>query len=75
MGVHRDKCLHFFFMEAFEQHAFEQAPLKPLVYRRYVNDIFLIWQHGQVPLKPFIQDLNARYDSINFMVQMVFALS
>ena len=38
-------------MESFEQEAFQLAKNKPRLWVRYVDDTFVIWQHGLDKLK------------------------
>ena len=34
----------------------ESQTLKPLVWFRHIDDIFLIWTHGEEKLKKFMED-------------------
>lgn len=56
-------------MEAFEQEVLDQAPLKPLIFWRYIDDTFLLWKHGQEALDKFVNYLNNVYDSIKLTLQ------
>ena len=40
--------------------------LKPLVWWRYIDDIFALWMHGEETLKEFIDDLNIAHFTIKF---------
>ena len=42
------------------------APYKPLLWWRFINNIFLIWQHGEEKLKQFIDSLNQAHESTLF---------
>ena len=53
------------FMGKFEQLAIENAPLKPFVWWRYIDDIFMIWTEGEDSLKTFINDINSILFDIN----------
>lgn len=57
------------FMEGLECKTLEQAHLKSLFYHRYVDDTFIVWQHGQTAVDDFICALNSMYDSIKFTVE------
>jgi len=46
--------------------------LTPLVWWRYIDDIFMIWQHGEEKLKDFISQLNSCHPSIKFTVEYSF---
>ena len=54
------------FMGAFEENALHNAPHKPLVWWRYIDDIFLIWTHGHDKLTEFISTLNNIHPNIKF---------
>jgi len=43
------------FMDDLEQKLLESSPLKPFVWWRYIDDVFLIWQHGEESLKQFLE--------------------
>lgn len=47
------------FMEDFETKALESSPLKPKLWKRFVDDTFVIWPHGRDTLKTFKQNLNS----------------
>ena len=55
------------FMCDFEQKALDNCPkhFKPIIYRRYVDDCFTIFRH-QSHVKPFLDYLNSRHNSITF---------
>ena len=54
------------FMGDFEERALEGFELKPWLWWRYIDDIFLIWQFGEESLKDFITYLNSIHPSIKF---------
>jgi len=54
------------FMDDLEQKLLESSPLKPFVWWRYIDDVFLIWQHGEESLKQFLEYLNSCHPSIKF---------
>ncbi len=54
------------FMGALEARALDSAQFKPLVWWRYMEDIFLIWTHGQDKLTDFIDNLNNIHPTIRF---------
>ena len=37
----------------------QNCSFKPLVWQRYIDDIFLLWQHEEEKLKEFLDILNA----------------
>jgi hypothetical protein len=58
------------FMETFEQEAFELAPLKPKLWKRYVDDTFVVWPHGRESLDQFLNHLNSLHSSIKFTMEI-----
>ena len=54
------------FMSEFEQKFLENYPLKPYVWWRYIDDIFIIWEHGEEKLKEFLEHLNKQHPTIKF---------
>ena len=51
-------------MAALEESFLENT--KPWLWRRYIDDIFMIWQHGTDELKIFLDKLNNFHPSIKF---------
>ena len=54
------------FMGWFEAKFVYTYELQPLMWVRFIDDIFLIWQHGHDSLKLFEDHLNQSLDSIKF---------
>ena len=54
------------FMDRFETRALDGYPLKPLVWKRFIDDIFMVWTHGEESLNHFIEYLNSLHESIKF---------
>ena len=66
MGTRMTPSYANLFMGNFEQLAIENAPLKPFVWWRYIDDIFMIWTEGEDNLKTFINYLNSIHLTIKF---------
>ena len=47
------------FMGDLEERILQNCSFKPLVWWRYIDDIFLLWQHEEEKLKEFLDILNA----------------
>lgn len=47
------------FMAQWEKRVLAQAEYKPLIYKRYLDDIFMIWTHGRDKLQSFLDFLNS----------------
>jgi hypothetical protein len=58
------------FMEHFEEIALDTPEHKPTNWPRYVDDTFLVWQHGRARLQEFLHDLNSFRPTIKFTVKM-----
>ena len=57
------------YLEHLEEEVIQSAPLQPKLWRRYVDDTFVIWSHGQDELHHFHQHLNSQYPSIKFTME------
>ena len=66
MGTRMAPSYANLFMGNFEQLAIENAPLKPFVWWRYIDDIFMIWTEGEDNLKTFIKYINSIHPAIKF---------
>ena len=44
------------FMDSLEEDMLNNSLLKPLVWWRYIDDIFMMWEHGEEELKKFFRD-------------------
>src|SRR5215475_2609840 len=58
MGSPLSPVVANFYMEEFEKRAIELAPHKPKCWYRYVDDTFVVWQHGHDKLTEFLNHLN-----------------
>ena len=54
------------FMTKFEEKYVYTYPLQPKLWKRFIDDIFLIWPHGRDSLLEFINHLNTVYSTIKF---------
>ena len=53
-------------MGDFEDEFVYTYHLQPLLYLRYIDDIFMLWQHGLDELCVFTEYLNTRVNTIKF---------
>ena len=56
----------YLFMDKFESKALAYYPLKPLIWKRFIDDIFMVWTHGEIQLQKFVEYLNSIHDTIKF---------
>ena len=54
------------FMDRFETKALANWPLKPLLWLRFIDDIWMVWTHGEDNLNEFITYLNSIHPTIKF---------
>ena len=52
------------FMAELEQKILRKAEFKPCIWWRYIDDIFLLWEHGEEKLKSFINNINKMHPTI-----------
>ena len=52
------------FMGKFEQQAIDNSSLKPFIWWRFIDDIFMIWTHGEEHLKTFIGYLHRPFSKM-----------
>lgn len=57
------------FMASLEEKFLETCVFKPWLWWRYIDDIFMIWQHGEEKLKEFLELLNAAHPTIKFTAE------
>ena len=66
MGTRMAPSYANLFMSELEKSLLSRpATAKPSVWWRYIDDIFIIWNHGEEELKKFIEDLNTAHPTIN----------
>eukprot|EP00061_Rhincodon_typus_P002328 g17245.t1 len=51
-------------MYKFEQNFFAAQDLQPMLYTRYINNIFFFWTHGEESLKRLHNDINKFHPTI-----------
>ena len=54
------------FMGKLEHEILSHAPLKPIFYKRYIDDILLLWPHSELELNNFLLAMNSFHPSIKF---------
>ncbi|XP_060518420.1 uncharacterized protein LOC132697146 [Cylas formicarius] len=69
MGSSLSPAIGNLFMTYFEAQAIRESQLKPKLWIRYVDNIFIIWSHGEVKLDHFLTYLNSLHDRIEFTIE------
>ena len=54
------------FMHDLESKLLTLAPVKPHVWLRYIDDIFMVWTAGEERLQDFFQWINQFHNTIKF---------
>ena len=57
------------FTSQFEEKHVYTYGLKPLAWYRYIDNVFCIWQHGDIELKNFVKHLNNTHGTIKFSME------
>ena len=63
------KCA-ILFMDRLERDFLSTRHLVPLVWWRYIDDIFMVWQRSAEELYSFLDALNAFHETIKFMADI-----
>ena len=66
MGTKMAPNYAILFMAQLEESFLQTAPYAPLVFWRYIDDIFILWQHGRPAWTLFIEALNNHHPTIKF---------
>ncbi|KAK5638722.1 hypothetical protein RI129_013017 [Pyrocoelia pectoralis] len=70
MGSPLSPVIANLFMEWVETRALSTATYKPKLWLRYVDDTFIIWEHGKEKLGEFMQHLNLVHEKIKFTMEL-----
>ena len=54
------------FMDKFKTKDFANYPLKPFIWKRFVDDIFMVWTHGIDQLNKFVDYINDIHPTIKY---------
>ncbi len=69
MGTRMAPSYANIFMHRIERKIRRYYPLKPKLWKRYIDDIFMIWQHGETNLRHFLDFINHQHDTIKFTME------
>ena len=69
MGTKLAPALATIFMALLEERYLANTPLSPHFYVRYIDDIFMIWNHGRPALETFVRGFNDLKPRIKFTVE------
>ena len=57
------------FMADLEEKILSASEKKPMIWWRYIDDIFFIWEHGEESLENFLNKLNSFHPTIKFTAE------
>jgi len=66
MGTKMAPSFANIFMSDLENRFLQTQRILPLIWRRYIDDIVMIWTHGRDSLETFLHELNTFHHSIKF---------
>ena len=46
------------FMHKIETELLQKSPIQPTFFKRFIDDIFMIWPHGEDELQKFLKMIN-----------------
>jgi len=73
MGTKVAPSLANLFMAYFEDKFVYTYPFQPTIWLRYIDDIFLIWEHGNEKFEVFLNHLNTCHQTIKFTSEVSLA--
>ena len=54
------------FMDSLERKLLSEARVKPDIWWRYIDDIFVVWTKGEEELMEFLNYINTAHETIKF---------
>ena len=66
MGTKRAPAYANQFMTELEEKFLDNYPTKPIIWKRYIDDVFCVWPGPPKDLEKFITYLNTIHSSIKF---------
>ena len=69
MGLSLSVVLANAYMEHLEESVLGAASVQPVIWRRYVDDTFILWKHGDEALEQFHRELNGFCPAIQFTME------
>ncbi|XP_060556022.1 uncharacterized protein LOC132716717 [Ruditapes philippinarum] len=70
MGTKCAPSYAIIFMDKIEQEFLAKYPISPLVWWRYIDDIFMVWPHSREDLNAFTTALNSFHTTVKFTVDI-----
>ena len=69
MGTRMAPNYTIIFMHSVEQEILKNSKLKPRIWHRFIDDVFIIWTHGKDKLEDFPDYINRVHETIKFTAE------
>ena len=66
MGTRMAPNYAIIFMHPVEEEILKNTKLKPRIWQRFIDDIFIVWTHGKETLEEFLNYINQAHETIKF---------
>ena len=69
MGTRMAPNYAIIFMHSVEEEILKNTTLKPRIWRRFIDDVFIVWTHGKETLEKFLNYINQVHETIKFTAE------
>ena len=69
MGTQMAPNYAIIFMHSVEEEILKNTTLKPRIWRRFIDDVFIVWTHGKETLEKFLNYINQAHETIKFTAE------
>ena len=69
MGTRMAPNYAIIFMHSVKQEILKNSKLKPRIWHRFIDDVFIIWTHGKDKLEDFLDYINRVHETIKFTAE------
>ena len=70
MGTKMAPSYACLFMGVLEERILGASPLQPKLWKRFIDDVFILWTHGREKWEEFLHHLNASHATIKFVASV-----
>ena len=69
MGTRMAPNYAIIFMHSVEEELLKNTKLKPRIWQRFIDDVFIVWTHGKETLEEFLIYINQAHETIKFTAE------
>ena len=69
MGTRMAPNYAIIFMHSVKQEILKNSKLKPMIWQRFIDDVFIIWTRGKDKLEEFLNYINKAHETIKFTAE------